>query len=285
MQTIRQNQFGGMNMIYSRASLRDFLDSMCRIGIENVELWTQLQFFCEYYKSTSDVNQLKKELDTRNLKLICFIPEQCIWPYNIASSNREIRRESCEYYLRHLDIARKLGCGKVLLTPGWYEWDKKREDGFKYSEESLRKILPFFRGAQITPVLEILQPAESNLMYDLKTVWQYAAHFTEEELNFCIDTVPVALAGEKLESYFQKLGSRIRHLHLIDGTPAGHLVLGDGNHNIREQIRTMGKYHYNGYVTLEFGASVYYKSPEFHMKRGWDYLKKILSEDAYEQET
>lgn len=278
MRKMQLSQFAGMNLIYSRASLTDFLDSVCRIGIENVEIWTQLQFFCENYKSTSDRKLLKAELKTRNLNLVCFIPEQCTWPYNIASPDKEIRKESCEYYLRHIDAAKELGSKRVLLTPGWYEWDKNREDGFKYSEESLHEILPFCTEAEIIPVLEILQPRESNLMYDLKTTKKYADHFTKEELSFCIDTVPVVLAGETLEDYFQTLEGRIHHLHLIDGTPAGHLVLGDGTHNIIGHIRTMEKYDYDEYVTLEFGASVYYKSPEFHMQRGWNYLKNILGE-------
>lgn len=278
MRPLKPEQFAGMNLLYSRTQLTDFLDSVYRMGIKNIELWTQTQFFCELYKSTSDTKRLKCELDARDLKLVCFIPEQCTWPFNIASHDKKIRQESCDYYLRHIETAKELGAPKVLVTPGWYEWDLNREDGLLYSEESLFRLLPYFQQAGITPVLELLQPCESNLMYDLKTTGWYAEHFSEKEMNFCIDTVPLTLAGEKLEDYFRVLGKRIRHIHLIDGTPAGHLVLGDGEQDIREHIETMERWEYRENITLEFGASIYYRDPDFHMKRGWNYLKKLLAE-------
>ena len=90
MKKITQKQIAGMNLIYSRSTLQDFLNSMNHLGIENIELWSQLQFFCEYYKSTSNTTELKNELKSRNLKLVSFIPEQCTWPYNIASSANTI---------------------------------------------------------------------------------------------------------------------------------------------------------------------------------------------------
>ncbi|MGN8779607.1 sugar phosphate isomerase/epimerase family protein [Blautia sp. HCP3S3_C12] len=279
MKKITQKQIAGMNLIYSRSTLQDFLNSMNHLGIENIELWSQLQFFCEYYKSTSNTTELKNELKSRNLKLVSFIPEQCTWPYNIASSDKKIRKESCEYYIRNIDTAYRLGSKRVLLTPGWYEWDKNREDGFQYSVESLRQLIPYFKETGIIPVLEILQPGESNLMYNLTTTLQYAKCFNADELSFCIDTVPVVLANETLNDYFLALSDRIRHLHLIDGTPTGHLVLGDGTHNIKEHLQAMEQNNYQEYITLEFGSSLYYKDPEFHMRRGLEYLTQLLKED------
>lgn len=279
MRKITKKQIAGMNLIYSRSTLYDFLDSINKLEIENIELWTQLQFFCEYYKSTSNITELRTELKSRNLRLISFIPEQCTWPYNIASSDKKIRNESCEYYIRNIDTAWQLGTERILFTPGWYEWDREREEGFKYSEESLRKLIPYFKDTGIIPVLEILQPCESNLMYNLPTTLQYAEHFKENELSFCIDTVPVVLANETLNDYFLALKNRIHHVHLIDGTPTGHMVFGDGSHNIGEHIQAMEQNDYQEYITLEFASSLYYRAPEFHMRRGLKYLKKLLKED------
>jgi len=66
-------------------------------------------------------------------------------------------------------------------------------------------------------------------------------------------------------------------VHLIDGTPTGHMALGDGSHPIREYLDTMEKFSYGGFITLEFGSDIYMGSPEVHMKRGWNYLQRMLA--------
>lgn len=269
-----------MNLIYSRCKMEYFLDSIQRLGIRNIELWTQIPYFCELDKSLSDYSNIKRQLALRGLRLICLIPEQCSWPFNIASCDSQIRRSSLDFYLRHFEAAAALEAEKVLLTPGWFPWNKPIEEGLKYSEDSLHQLLPQAKKLGLLPVLEILQPCESNLMHNLSGTQWYAEHFEESELSFCIDTVPVRLAGENLTDYFELLGNRLRHIHLIDGTPTGHMALGDGIHPIREYLRVMKNYSYEGFITLEFGADIYMGSPEVHMKRGWNYLQRILEKSA-----
>ncbi len=276
--TLKMDRFAAMNLIYSRCETKAFLDSVQRLGLSNIELWTEIPHFYEQDPSLSDAAALRKEIERRGLKLVCFIPEQCTLPYNIASPDRCVRQRSVEYYVRHMRIAAEFGAEKVLLTPGWYPWDKPTRDGWEYSEDSLRRVLPEAQACGVSPVLEILQPCESNLMYDLPTTRRYAERFSEDELNFCIDTVPVCLAGETLADYFRLLGGRLRHVHLIDGTPTGHLVLGDGNQPLRAHLNAMRAYGYEGFITLEFGARAYLTQPEFHMRRGLRFLRGLLDD-------
>ncbi len=277
MSFLKEEQFAAMNLIYSRCKMDYFLDSIQRLGICNIELWTQIPYFCELDQSLCNLTNIRRRLAIRNLHLICLIPEQCSWPFNIASDDPEIRRSSVDFYRRHFEMAAALEVDKVLLTPGWYPWDKPVEEGLKYSEDSLHQLLPQAKKYGLTPVLEILQPCESNLMYNLAGTQWYADRFEAGELSFCIDTVPVRLAGEKLSDYFELLGDRLRHVHLIDGTPTGHMALGDGSHPIREYLDTMEKFSYGGFITLEFGSDIYMGSPEVHMKRGWNYLQRMLA--------
>ena len=43
-----------------------------------------------------------------------------------------------------------------------------------------------------------------------------------------IDTIPMALAGERPEDYLKVFGEQLVHVHFIDGAPRGHLAWGDG---------------------------------------------------------
>lgn len=276
MRVLTEAQFAAMNLIYLRCSPDYFLDSVCRLGIPNIELWGVSPFFCELDKSTSDVKALRNAIESRGLKLVSFIPEQCTLPFNIASQDKAIQARSVEYFKKHIATAAELGAGRVLLTPGWACVDEPNEEGFKRSVEALKAVAPLGREYGVKLVLENLQYPESNLLYNLETMARYADAFDEGEMYFAVDTVPVQVAGEKLADYFALLGKRLQHVHLIDGVPDGHMALGDGEHVLTDHLDAMSANDYDGYATLEFGDEAYYRKPEFHMKRGWDYLKRYL---------
>ncbi|MCI6019853.1 MAG: TIM barrel protein [Clostridiales bacterium] len=281
MISICENQFSAMNLLYSKSSMDYFLESISRLGIKNIELWGASPYYCRLDTSLSDIIKIRRKIEKNNLKLVCFTPEQCIYPLNIASNNRYIRNKSIKFYMQMAEVSGQLGTEKLLVTPGWCCYDENLSEGYKRSEESLHIIAEITGKCGVEPVLEILQYAESNLMYNLETTLWYADRLKDSEMNFCIDTVPVRACGQNLQNFFEKLGQRVRHVHLIDGTPTGHLVLGDGEHSIEEHLNALSENDYDGYVTLEFGSSVYMKYPEVHMQRGWEYLKKMLPYRAH----
>ena len=53
----------------------------------------------------------------------------------------------------------------------------------------------------------------------------------------------------------------IVHMHFIDGTPYGHLIWGDGNHNLKNWLETVNKNGYTGLLSQEITASDYYQKP------------------------
>lgn len=277
MKRISESQFAVMNLIYSRCSPEYFLKSAETLGIKNIELWSGPAVYDlmdwrhkDFYRS------LKKLIRGCHLKLICFIPEQCTYPLNIASKNKEIREKTVDYYIESIKTAAVLNSKKLLVTPGWSACGEPEDEGRKRSEEGLRAILKAAEETETELVLEILQKPESNLLYCLDTMKWYAERFYENELNFCLDTVAVTAAGETLEPYFTRFGRRIRHIHLVDGTPAGHLCWGDGTQNIDRHLKTLSRFDYDGYITLEFGSKMYFKNPHIHMERGWQYVRERL---------
>ena len=98
MGKIGRSQLAAMNMVYNRYSFTYFLDSLERMGVGQFELWAGAPHFCHFIQSLSDAGKLRKEVGLRGLKIVCLTPEQVLYPHNIASSDRELRRFSLEYF-------------------------------------------------------------------------------------------------------------------------------------------------------------------------------------------
>lgn len=91
-----------------------------------------------------------------------------------------------------------------------------------------------------------------------------------------IDTVALAVAGDTIDDYFQALGS-VPHVHLIDGTPSGHLAWGDGNLPVESYLQQLADHRYAGYLTLELADSAYLMDPDAAFGRSVDKLRPLLS--------
>ena len=64
-----------------------------------------------------------------------------------------------------------------------------------------------------------------------------------------------------IDQWFDILGDDIIHMHFIDGNPYGHLIWGDGTHNLEEFLKAINRHGYKGYLGQEIGGLR--KSPVF----------------------
>jgi protein FrlC len=96
-------------------------------------------------------------------------------------------------------------------------------------------------------------------------------------LFVALDTVAMAVAGETIDNYFETFGDRIRHVHLIDGTPAGHMAWGDGELPLGDYLDGLAKAEYSGYLSFEiFGAKNIF-DPYSAYQRSIDAVEQALS--------
>ena len=71
------------------------------------------------------------------MSVTAYTPEILAYPYNIASEDDEVRRESIAYIERNIWIAAQLEAPVMLLSPGWGMWDRPKEEARKRSVDSL----------------------------------------------------------------------------------------------------------------------------------------------------
>lgn len=271
-------QFSAMNILHSKYSLEYFLDGMKEIGFENIEFWGGAPHYNYLAPQGEQQEHIKGLFRSRGLKMICFTPEQCIYPFNIAAKEDLIRKISIDYFLRCIEDAAGFGSEKIMVTPGWGNFDEPVEEAWERSADSLGILLAKAEREGVQIVYEILQPEESNLVTDLKSLDKMMSCFNSPYLACCVDTVPMCRAGETLEDYFRVFGDKVRHIHLNDGTPAGHLAWGNGTQDLAEHLRILNRHNYRGYATFETIDSKYALCPNDAFRQDYEAVAKVLEE-------
>jgi protein FrlC len=98
-------------------------------------------------------------------------------------------------------------------------------------------------------------------------------------LGVVIDTVAVAAAGEHVRDYAKAFGEGIKHVHLVDGAPTGHLAWGDGFLDLPEILRELSRLNYSGALTFElFGDGSYALDPRAAVTRCLDAFEASVAE-------
>ena len=98
-------------------------------------------------------------------------------------------------------------------------------------------------------------------------------------LKAMADTVQVQVAGEEIEEYFDVLGENLRHIHIADGTPGGHLALGDGTISLRQMLGGILRRGYSGFLTMETADRRYFAEPEEADRRSLQWILRYTGEE------
>ncbi len=262
MLNLSRNQLSGMNCHYIRHSFKFFLDSMQKIGLQNIELWgASPHYFAEYFDNSMVLN-MKRQISDRKLKLVCLTPEQVTYPINIAAREEYLRKLSVQNHLKTLEHAAILESPLMLLTPGYGNLDEDRNEAWKRSADSISKIAKRAEELGIVVALEHLSPISSNLINTASQLKEMLDEINSKSLKATMDVVQVGIVNETVDKYFMLLGNDIVHIHFIDGTPGGHLALGEGELPLEDDLISISKNGYKGFLSMEIADRRYFAHPE-----------------------
>ncbi|GAA2777223.1 sugar phosphate isomerase/epimerase family protein [Nonomuraea dietziae] len=180
----------------------------------------------------------------------------------MASPVTWLRAASIAMFRRAAELAAELGAELLLLTPGRGFEDEPLEAAWRRSVDAVGEIAAYAETLGVACVLEPLQRVESNLVNDSRTLARMLDEIGSSNVGAVLDTVGMAVAGESVDDYFDSLGDRVRHVHLVDGSPAGHLAWGDGRLPLAEYLTALERRGYGGRMTFElFGDGTYAFDP------------------------
>lgn len=265
-----------MNITYRHYPFTYFLDSMQRLGLDTIELWVGEPHLFVYRNLLSNLQEIRKEIRKRNIEIACITPEQCVYPYNLASSDIDWRTKSFDYFKENIYVAAELESKMMLVTSGIGDYSVQNKESWNYALESITKLTTVAEEEGIMLVLEPLTTFETNLITNCYQVKKMINETKSPAIKAMIDTVAMHLAGETPEDFFKHFSQDMIHFHLVDGDGHSdeHLSLGDGVLPIYDYLDNLKKNNYDGICTLEIMGSQYYQNPEYTLRKSIDFINR-----------
>jgi len=259
---LRHEQLIGANFSFQHHPFRWVAEQLHQMGFKRMELWGIAPHLDLFHDSPSRLAEVKSILQDNQLTVHCFTPEQVLYPINIASGDKAFRENSVERFLLAAEICAELQGKYLFLTPGRGFECESREHAWANSIESVSKIAAHARRLGIACLLEPLQRTESNIVnnaYELSAFWR---EIDVDNVDVVLDFVAMATATDDVADYVNRFGKRLAHVHIVDGTPAGHLVWGDGNLPLHDYLAELDASSFAGTLTFEpFGNGSYALDP------------------------
>ena len=281
MSGIRLEQITGSNFSYQHLPFDRFLDDMVDLGREHVELWGIAPQLHVPQLSDEDARGIRRRIADRGLTVHCLTPEQVIYPVNVASPVPWLRDSSIAMFRRAAELCVELESSLLFLTPGRGFEDEPTDAAWRRSVDAIGDIAAHAASLGVDCVLEPLQRVESNLVNDSATLARMLDEIGAPNLGAALDTVAMAVAGETVDEYFSALGGRIRHVHLIDGKPNGHLAWGEGELPLGEYLEALGRHGYDGCLTFElFGDGSYAFDPRPALAKSFAAVEREITAAA-----
>lgn len=216
----------------------DGFEAAARLGYDGVEVMVTMD------PVSQDVDVLRRLSDYHG------IPVLAVHAPTLLITQRVWGREPWGKLNRAREVAEKLGARVVVVHPP-FRWQR---DYVREFEAGLTRL---DEESDVVFAVENLYPLRARGA----EVTAYAPHWNPAELDCphaTLDLSHTAVSGSDALSMADKLGSRLAHVHMADGTAAGlpdeHLVPGRGSQPCAEllaRIRPGGPARYHGIVVLE----------------------------------
>jgi fructoselysine 3-epimerase len=268
-------KIANMNNFYHRYSLEYFLDSTVRINLQAIELWGGDPHLYVEETTHQEVVSILHEIKRRDLELVCFTPEQCVYPINLSAKNEKCRKRSIEYFNDCVEIANSLECSKLLITAGYGFFNEPTEEAWKRGRESIYEIARLAETAGVGLILEPLSSPYSNVVTNVRTLKQMITEVNTPVLKAMLDTAPMVQEGDTIDDYASAFGDDLVHIHFVDGDggkTSAHLAWGEGCLPLNSFNQSLKKMNYAGTLTLELIGPQYNKDPEKALKQSVEFL-------------
>jgi protein FrlC len=281
MPQLASGQLIGANFCFQHFPLESVAQVLREFGLREIELWGVAQHLDLFHASDARVDAVRRILADNGLSTWCFTPEQVLYPINIASGDPELRQASIERFCRAAEICAALGGRYLFLTSGRGYETEAPQAAWDRAVEALGKIAGQARRNGIRCLLEPLQRVETNILLDAQGMRRMLDDIGADNIDVVLDTVAMASAGDNVADYFRLFGTRVAHVQLVDGNPAGHLVWGDGDLPLGRNVNELAENGYAGKITFEpFGNGAYALDPIAAWKRNLAAIEPYLTRTA-----
>jgi protein FrlC len=139
-----------------------------------------------------------------------------MYPYNMMIGSEAMRRDSLDYIKLSMDMAGEMGAGFTLISAAHAGYEATRREYWPRLIKNLRELSGHAENVGMDLLLEPLTMYESNVVVTCNDLLAALDEVGSERLLGMCDICPPFCNREPIMSYFEKLGGRLRHMHVID---------------------------------------------------------------------
>ena len=148
---------------------------------------------------------------------------------------------------RSAEMAHAVGADVVVVHPP-FRWQKD------YAREFVQGIAGLEQSTGIAFAVENMYPWRATQKRSLEVYQPGRDPSAHDYAHATVDLSHAAVAREDPIAMAQRLGSRLRHVHLTDGTGSAkdeHLIPGRGNQPVAEFLQHLAGVGFDGHVVVE----------------------------------
>lgn len=246
-------KIGLFTFMYQRLPLERAFEDADRFGYDGIEIWGGRPHAYPFDLKAGDITKIIKLSEEYGMPIIGYTPEMNMYPYNMMIGSEAMRKSSIDYIKLSLEMAKDMNAGFTMISAGHAGYETSRTDYWTRLIMNLKELADYAENVGVDLVLEPLTHYESNVIITCNDLVQALNEVNSERLVGMCDIVPPFCNREPIMSYFDKLGDRMRHMHIVnsDGESDSHMMPGDGKIPLRQLFKEIKATTYSGYGTIE----------------------------------
>ena len=264
---------------YQRNPLEHCCMDAKEYGYDYIELWGGRPHAYAPDLKAGDINEVRRLIEKYEMPVLGYTPEHNAYPYNYMIGSEAQRRDAIDYLKLSLEMAKEMGAEFVLTSPANGGYLATYDQLWSRLEKNIQELGDYAAKLEIKLVVEALTPYESNFFTRANDLVELFRRVDNPYVVGMCDIVPPFVQHESIMAYFDKLGNKMDHMHIIDGENGSdtHLIPGEGNIPIKEMLYEMKRIGYDKTATLELVTN-YINEPRFYAKRAIDNMRELMAE-------
>lgn len=264
---------------YQRNPLEHCFMDAKEYGYDYIELWGGRPHAYAPDLKAGDINEVRRLIEKYEMPVLGYTPEHNAYPYNYMIGSEAQRRDAVDYLKLSLEMAKEMGAEFVLTSPANGGYLATYDQLWGRLEKNIQELGDYAAKLEIKLVVEALTPYESNFFTRANDLVELFRRVDNPYVVGMSDIVPPFVQHESIMAYFDKLGNKMDHMHIIDGENGSdtHMIPGEGNIPIKEMLYEMKRIGYDKTATLELVTN-YINEPRFYAKRAIDNMRELMAE-------
>ena len=267
---------------YQRNPLEHVFQDAKEYGYDYIELYgARPQAYAPDLKA-GDIKELRRLIEQYEIPVLGYTPEHNLYPYNYMIGSEAQRRDAVEYLKLCLDMAKEMGAKYMLTSPANGGYLATYDDLWPRLEKTIRELGEYAAKYEVRLTVEPLTPYESNFFTRANDLLELFRRVDNPWVVGMCDVVPPFVQHESIMAYFDKLGEKMYHMHIIDGEQGtdSHIMPGEGSMPLTELFCELKRIGYEGTATLEL-VTGYINEPRMYARRAINNARAMMEEAGF----